>query len=81
MARPWAARDRRKPRIHTMPSGSMPLNGSSNISTGGSPSSAAAIPSRCRMPREYPPALRLDAEPRPACSMTSSARLAPRPWE
>ena len=26
-------------------------------------------------------ALRLDAEPRPACSMTSSARLAPRPWE
>ena len=35
----------------------MPLNGSSNISTGGSPSSAAAMPSRCRMPREYPPGL------------------------
>ena len=57
-ARPWAASDRRNPRIHTMPSGSMPLNGSSIISTGGSPSSAAAMPSRCRMPRENPPALR-----------------------
>ena len=51
-ARPSSASDRRNPRIHTMPSGSMPLNGSSNMSTGGSPSSAAAIPSRCRMPRE-----------------------------
>ena len=51
-ARPSAASAARNPRIHTMPSGSMPLNGSSSISTGGSPSSAAAIPSRCRMPRE-----------------------------
>ena len=57
-ARPCAASDRRNPRIHTMPSGSMPLNGSSIMSTGGSPSIAAAIPSRCRMPREYPPAFR-----------------------
>ena len=37
-ARPWAASARRKPRIQTMPSGSRPLNGSSSISTGGSPS-------------------------------------------
>ena len=51
-ARPPAASARRKPRIHTMPSGSMPLNGSSSISTGGSPSMAAAMPSRCRMPSE-----------------------------
>src|SRR5580693_3477934 len=80
-ARPWAASDRRIPRIHTMPSGSMPLNGSSIINTGGSPRSAAAIPSRCRMPRENPPALRRIAEPSPACSTTSSTRLASRPWE
>ena len=51
-ARPSAASEARKRRIQTMPSGSMPLNGSSSISTGGSPSSAAAMPSRCRMPRE-----------------------------
>ena len=54
---PRAASDRRKPRIQTMPSGSRPLTGSSNISTGGSPSSAAAMPSRCRMPSEKPPDL------------------------
>ena len=46
---------RNRPRIHTMPSGSSPLTGSSSISTGGSPSSAAAMPSRWRMPRENPP--------------------------
>jgi len=80
-ARPWAASDRRNPRIHTMPSGSMPLNGSSIISTGGSPSSAAAIPSRCRMPREYPPAFRRITPARPACSVTSSTRRAVRPCE
>ena len=58
-ARPCPASPRRNPRIHTIPSGSIPLNGSSSISTGGSPSSAAAMPSRCRMPSENPPALRL----------------------
>ncbi len=62
-ARPSAASDRRKPRIQTMPSGSMPLNGSSSISTGGSPSSAAAMPSRCRMPSEKPPARRRATAP------------------
>ena len=44
--------DRKNPRIHTIPSGSMPLNGSSSISAGGSPSSAATMPSRCRIPSE-----------------------------
>lgn len=34
------------------PSGSMPLNGSSNITAGGSASMAAAMPSRCRIPSE-----------------------------
>ena len=45
-ARPGPRRPatRRKPRIQTMPSGSRPLNGSSSISTGGSPSMAAAMP-------------------------------------
>ena len=80
-ARPCPASDRRNPRIHTMPSGSMPLNGSSIISTGGSPSMAAAIPSRCRMPREYPPALRRTTDCRPACSITASTRRAFRPCE
>ena len=59
----------------------MPLNGSSIMSTGGSPSMAAAIPSRCRMPREYPPALRLAAVCSPACSITASTRRAVRPCE
>ena len=41
-----------------MPSGSSPFTGSSNSSTSGSPSSAAAIPSRWPMPREnFPGAL------------------------
>ena len=39
-----------------MPSGSRPLTGSSNIRIAGSPSSAAAMPSRWPMPRENPPA-------------------------
>ena len=42
--RPSAASARRKPRIQRMPSGSSPLTGSSNSSSGGSPSSAAAMP-------------------------------------
>ena len=64
-----------------MPSGSMPLNGSSIISTGGSPSSAAAMPSRCRMPSENPPAFRRATACSPACPITSSTRSRARPWE
>ncbi len=48
-----------------MPSGSRPFTGSSNSSTGGSPSSAPAMPSRCRMPSENPPARRRAASARP----------------
>ena len=69
-ARPSAARERRKPRIHTIPSGSMPLNGSSRIRIGGSPSIAAASPSRWRIPSEKPPAFRRATPSRPACSIT-----------
>jgi hypothetical protein len=57
-------------------SGSIPLNGSSRINTGGSPSIAAAMPRRWRMPREKPPALRRAAPSRPTSSITSSTRLA-----
>ena len=80
-ARPSAASARRNPRIQMMPSGSMPLNGSSNITADGSPSIAAAIPSRWRIPSEYPPALRRAADCIPVCSITASTRRAGRPWE
>ena len=62
------------PRIQTMPSGSRPLTGSSKIRTGGSPSRAAAMPSRCCMPSENPPARRRPPSRRPTCSRTSSTR-------
>jgi hypothetical protein len=51
-ARPLAACSRSSRRIQLMPGGSRPLVGSSRISTSGSPSSAAAIASRWRMPIE-----------------------------
>ena len=51
-ARPRAACSRSSPRIQRMPGGSRPLVGSSRISTSGSPSSAAAIARRWRMPIE-----------------------------
>ena len=35
-----------------MPSGSNPLVGSSSSNTAGSPNNAAAMPNRCRIPRE-----------------------------
>ena len=40
--------------IHKMPSGSSPFTGSSNMSTCGSPSMVAAMPSRWLMPSEKP---------------------------
>ena len=74
-ARPSAASDRSRPRIQTMPSGSSPLTGSSNISTGGSPSSArgdaraaGACRARSRRPGGAPP------RPGPTWSSTSSTR-------
>ncbi len=41
-------------RIHRIPSGSRPLTGSSDMRTSGSPSRAAAMPSRWLMPSEKP---------------------------
>src|SRR6266508_1131611 len=54
--RPSPASDLNSWRIQWMPSVSRPPAGSSNIRTGGSPSSAVAMPSRCFMPREKAPA-------------------------
>ena len=54
--RPSAARPLSRLRTHWMPSGSRPLTGSSSITVSGSPSSAAAIPSRWPMPSENWPA-------------------------
>ena len=50
--RPSLARDRKNSRIHWMPSGSSPLTGSSKSRMPGSPSRAAAMPSRWLMPSE-----------------------------
>src|SRR6476660_6190237 len=50
--RPPAANERRKSRSQRTPSGSSPFAGSSRTSSSGSPSNAAASPSRCRMPSE-----------------------------
>ena len=54
--RPSAASSLSRLRIQWMPSGSRPLTGSSRISVCGSPSSAAAMPSRWPMPSENSPA-------------------------
>ena len=79
MVRPSAARARMRLRTQTMPSGSSPLTGSSNISTAGSPSRAAAMPSRCPIPRENPLARRRATDSRPTISSTSFTRLAGMP--
>lgn len=74
--RPSAARSRRRRRIHRTPSGSRPLTGSSSTTTAGSPSNAAAIPSRWPMPSENVPARRCAASSSPASSITSWTRRA-----
>ena len=71
---PCAASSRSIPRIHRMPSTSRPLTGSSRTTVAGSPSSAAAMPSRCAMPSENLPAGRRATERSPTASMTSSTR-------
>jgi hypothetical protein len=72
--RPSRAGRRTIVRTHLTPSGSRPLTGSSRISVAGSPSSAAAIPSRCPMPSEKPPTRRCATLLRPVISMTSFTR-------
>ena len=82
--RPSSASSRRKPRIQRIPSGSSPLTGSSSTSTGGSPSMAAAIPSRCAMPSEKPPVRLRPAAERPTSSehvVDASGREAIAPRE
>ena len=77
---PSAARVLSRSRIQRMPSGSRPFTGSSRISVSGSASSADAIPSRCPMPSEKPPARFWATSCRPTISMTSATRLRAMPW-
>ncbi len=79
MVRPSAASDFSRFLTHRTPSGSRPLTSSSSMRTGGSPSRAAAIPRRCPMPREKPPARRRAALSSPTRSSTSAARARPIP--
>ena len=71
--RPSAASPRSSDRIQRIPSVSRPFTGSSRITVRGSPSSAAAMPSRWPMPSEKPPARRA-TPPSPTASTTSSTR-------
>ena len=80
MVLPESASDFIRFLIHSTPSGSSPLTGSSRISTCGSPSSAAAMPSRWPMPREKPPARLRATSVRPTRASTSSTRDLGRPW-
>ncbi|PSK52165.1 hypothetical protein B0E38_04863 [Streptomyces sp. 111WW2] len=77
--RPSAASAFIRLRTQWMPSGSRPLTGSSKSSTWGSPSSAAAMPSRWPMPREKPLERRLATSWRPTTPSTSSTRRAGMP--
>ncbi len=77
--RPSAASAFIRLRTHRMPSGSRPLTGSSKSSTWGSPSSAAAMPSRCPMPREKPFDRLRATSCRPTTPRTSSTRRAGMP--
>ena len=77
--RPSAASRCMNWRIHRMPSGSKPLTGSSNSSTGGSPNSAPARPSRCDMPSENDPARLPATAVRPTNSSTWSTRAREMP--
>ena len=77
--RPSAASDLKSCLIQWTPSGSRPLTGSSNISTGGSPSSARAMPSRCFMPSENPLTRRSATLSSPVSRSTSVTRRRPMP--
>src|SRR6478752_7125216 len=74
--RPSPASVRISVRTHRMPSGSSPLTGSSNRSTGGSPSSAAAMPRRWLMPSDSVAAFLAATVASPTMSSTSSTRFA-----
>ena len=72
--RPSRARPFKRLRTQRIPSGSSPFTGSSNSSTSGSPSSAAAMPSRWPMPSENFPARWRATDASPTRSSTSSTR-------
>ena len=76
---PASASSRSIPRIQRMPSTSRPFTGSSRTTVAGSPSSAAAMPSRWAMPSENLPASRPATSRRPTASMTSRTRDRPMP--
>ncbi len=78
--RPSAASRRTRVRTHFTPSGSNPLTGSSRISVLGSPSRAAAKPSRCPMPREKEPTRASATLSSPVMPMTSLTRRSVMPW-
>jgi hypothetical protein len=71
---PCAARSCSSLRIQRMPSTSRPFTGSSRTTVAGSPSRAAAMPSRWAMPRENLPAGRPATGRRPTASITSLTR-------
>ena len=73
--RPEAAKPCNNWRIHWMPCGSRPLAGSSRIRVCGSPSNAAASPSRWPMPRENVFGFLRATVTRPSCSRTWSTRF------
>lgn len=77
--RPSAARPFINRLIHTTPSGSRPFTGSSRMSTSGSPSSAAATPSRCRIPSDNARARFRAAPAMPVASSTADTRRSPIP--
>ena len=77
--RPSAAIDLNSCRIQRTPAASSPLTGSSKISTAGSPSSAAAMPSRCFIPSENSLTRRSATAASPVASSTCIARRRPIP--
>ena len=73
IARPRSSTSRRRrSRISTTPSGSIDVVGSSRMSRSGDLTSASAMPSRWRMPREYVSTGSSARSVRPTCSRTSS---------
>jgi hypothetical protein len=64
----WAGAGQNLGELASMPSTSGPFTGSSKTPAAGSPSSAAAMPSRCAFPRENLPAGRPATERSPIAS-------------
>ena len=77
--RPPTAKPFSSARSHWMPCGSRPLAGSSRMRVCGSPSRAAAMPSRCPMPRLNFFGLPLATVDSPTSSSTSSTRRSDTP--